>query len=817
MNPRYEAPLFTGYMGNGENTRTFVDGRYEPQTNVFARMVNYYEHPDFSNQKSFTELGMYYYTVVTARETVYIQDVMVESDASGAIDVICYQNQTDRAQRARVFVRPGINTIPLNFLLPRVTYEEILADQTLRPVLPDLDRIGNENVYSQYTFTYRDVNPLEACVRLTHVDYKILIEQNRLTRTLSPLNNGVDTPELIFKFGYATISAGDTSMSGSFFADQDFDQMYCFFDFRYYTRARIAPLNEPGVPDHPIRYQITTNGCVKEPGGAPDVSGYTKEKLRAFENLSYRIIDVIDPLTGLGNHSLTSNPDVRIAPGSSTPNYSGPLRFGFRIVLDGRTRVLLQYVTLSIGGQQGEYGSGDFLVGQFTAGGISEANIFKRKRKAVRGGERQKVELYITLDPEADGAQANQTTTRTTDGEIIREKFVYDVVFVPRGTVQPLLADDRWVDGYNLTTNGAGFVSGTGDYNLPTTYDPAVDPDLPDQIVCRIPPQAWVYNGDDLLQNAPADPMAFGDYRWGPMFAMQLTYVDSNITSPAVPVGCFTHGHLRSDCLHFTAEPEGGSVTDVRKLQSLLTMAPEFRVGINKQFPTARLHVGGDIEAEGLGSDIRNVLYKTIEQEFQREGIFDSIANRALEMVTEVLNSSRFRNLISGGATGQQIDLINRAMELVTETLNGPRFQDIATGTATRDLVNRALEMVTETLNERFTRETEIQEALVSQQINRALELTTEDLNAKMPGLVLRVLRRNDYVTIADINFAMQIMTQTLEETLPQWLLNEANLHYHQEGGFASIKDLNFAMRLMTDTLHETLIPRLEELENKVG
>jgi len=353
-----------------------------------------------------------------------------------------------------------------------------------------------------------------------------------------------------------------------------------------------------------------------------------------------------------------------------------------------------------------------------------------------------------------------------------------------------LKADQRWVDGYAVTDSigPSSFISGTPDYALPPTYDPDNnnDPPLPEQIICHVDAQARVYNRGDLSQNAGLVPQSPGDMAWGPMFQIQIVYADTTVTSPAAPVGCFSHGHLRSDCLHFTADPEGGNVTDVRKLQSLITMAPEFRVGINKQFPEARLHVGGDIEAEGLGERVKNVLYRTIEREFAQEGLLvDGLGNRVLELVTETLNGPVARMIRDAEAKGTR---------------------------AARDLTNRALELVTEEMNRGRREDRDLADMRAQDRVNRALELVTETLEKKNASGEQQTQQEQEEARILfHIRFAMA----TMSDTLRHQVYTKDETWSAEQTERAIFRHIRFAMATMSDVLRQQVYTK-DEIDAKL-
>jgi hypothetical protein len=775
--------------------------------------VHYIEDQKLNQAKRFTEHGRNYYTVVTARETVYVRDLVVESDNDGSIDIMCFQNKTDAAQRARAFVRPGINTVPVNFLLPRVTFEDIQQREDLDPI-QSLDVTANEDAHSQYTFTFKDVHPTDNCVRLTYLDYRASVRNKRLTGTIAPGSNGFDSPELIFRFGYETgQNPGD-----SFDGNQNFNMFYCFFEFRYETVAR-SQLGALNVPEHGVRYQITTDGTLLESGQHREPP--TRYLLGSLSGLSYDLRTVTDPNYDSGTEAAEEYPLPETVNLPQLPNEtdSDSVCHGFRLEIDDRVRARIETFRANASSK----GLVDVIVGQFSGG---RNKIFKKVRRAVKKGE-SKVDVRLVLDPSSDDVEPFQTTTAAGDeSTVVRRTFLYDVVLLQVSAVLKS-ADKRWVKGYGQAVDSeSDFRVGLPAYDLPDTD---AGGQLPSELICALRKTAVVYDADNFSNNVESEPETdeLGKYAWGPMFQIQMTYADARTGETIADVGAFTHGHLRADCLHVTADPDNRAVTDVRELQPLLTMAPGMRVGVNEQFPDedATLHVGGNVNATGLGATLTDVLEKMLRGEYTHRGVFDALPNRALELVTEALNGP-VKRYVEERTASQIAEWTNRALEMVGEVLDRNHHRrEGERGRRDVDSSNRVLEMVGETLDknreeERRRRNVDsnrvlemVGEALDKQKktsvdtesvcANRILELVSESLNDR----VIRETRRNEGVQ----NRIIELIGDCLENNLLRFVVPAL-----RDRGFLVVPDMNFAMEVMSYTLDETVGERMNELRDRI-
>jgi len=302
--PQYGVPIVSGFLNNENHSKAFMNPRYEPSGHVFMRYLHYTEPPALHNAKEFTMMDRRYYTVIVAKETVYINFLVMEADNDGAVEISCTNTRTNSRQKRRVNVQPGYNTIPVGFVLERIPFSEF-ESRGLTP-FDSLDRVRNENRYATYSFTFSDVDPSDNCVRFARLKYGNLVWGNRLQNNKRPelVGNGLDTPELEFRYGYSKSRGGSDEDP---FGDRDFQWINGFFHFTY-SRARRS-VRDKTVPEFPVSYELTTRGCLDEKGEASRLD--PRYAIKYLSGLTYDPRNKVFQTIFIDEHvyELSSDPD----------------------------------------------------------------------------------------------------------------------------------------------------------------------------------------------------------------------------------------------------------------------------------------------------------------------------------------------------------------------------------------------------------------------------------------------------------------------------------------------------------------------------
>jgi len=690
------APMVTGFLSNADHTRTFVDPLFEPSTRAFMRLLVYREF-NMPARKKFTDSKKFYYTVVLAKKTVYLKSVVMESDTDGPVIISCRNVVTGDEQHRHVFVNPGYNTVPLDFVLKAVRFVDTpQATDGVERTLAAKAQIAYS--YSSYEFRFEDVDPRRKCVRFTHCSYRALAGLNQLQNDIvaDTVRDYVDTDELEFRYGY-TVDRTDTSFSFSQAGENAVQRIYGFFHFQYYT-AKPGLTNEQ-IPRNPINYEITTRGAITEKGQTeaptpPEVTRYSKE----FRNLTY------DPAKQVTETV------------SETPAGGGePETFD---------------VTYSPSNEEFFSKFAGYLVGQPIS--VRSACLFKSASISYPGETNSVATLYLTEDRQDAPIIAQTRITRLTNEEDTSKRRVKPDLFIPysgkdgepqrfvvwyemppddQPSAAPAFVGSKYVNNYS--TDHQYRMGGTEDDPVRVRFGNDKDRDM-------------LYRRASMQEDYTEEIDT-----WGPLFEWTLvipdpatgTYRGESLASSTLFDKKDREGllPLRANCLHVTAPPDRGGegVTDPRELIPALTVVPGGAVGVGGcQFPRDvdagyKMEVGGNLRAEGLevdqmngflGPAIQRVLYDIVNRnnELILAPLMEELSG---EMGSRPRNADVLREVYDAVNRNNELILAPVLEELSGEVENRPKNRDVLRGVY--DVVNRNNELILAPVLEKLSGEVE--------------------------------------------------------------------------------------------------------------